>query len=263
MIDPGLARYFKDISNYKPISREEEIRLARKARNGDEAAREKLILANLRFVVQVAKNFQNQGLSLLELIIAGNYGLVKAASNYDERRKVRFLTYAVWWIRKEIQSAIRDHQIMKVDWSEKDRKMDRAIKRLYKQLGREPSIDEIARELSIPPDEISAPPLVQMDRIDDEGFDQSSLAEEITIPSPEEIFLKKRDQELINEALKRLNKTEATVIKRNYGLDGNEPESMEKIGKRLRLSRERVRQIRNRALNKLRAYLEEKGTYPK
>ncbi|HID32408.1 MAG TPA: sigma-70 family RNA polymerase sigma factor [bacterium (Candidatus Stahlbacteria)] len=256
MIDPGLARYFKDIANYKPISREEEVRLARRARSGDEAAREKLILANLRFVVQVAKKFQNQGLSLLELIIAGNYGLVKATANYDERRKVRFLTYAVWWIRKEIQSAIRDHQIMKVDWSEQDRRMDKAVKRLYKQMGREPSIEEVARELSTSPDEIKIPPLIQVDRIDDE------TGGEITIPSPEELFIKKRNQELISNGLRKLTKIEAVIIRRNYGLDGDEPESMERIGKRLKISRERVRQIRNRALNKLRSYLKTKGARP-
>lgn len=261
MIDPSLARYFKDIANYKPISKEEEFKLAHKVRKGDEAAREKLILANLRFVIQIAKNFQNQGLSLLELIIAGNYGLIKATFNYDERRKVRFLTYAVWWIRKEIQAAIKDNQILKVDWSEKDRKMDRAIKRLYKQLGREPSIEEIAKELSLPLNEISVPPSIQMDRIDNEGFDHSAISDELTFPSPEQAFLKKRDQELITEALKKLNKTEAIVIKRNYGLNGEESESMESIGKRLHLTRERIRQIRNRALTKLRKYLEEKGTH--
>jgi len=261
MIDPSLARYFKDIANYKPISKEEEIKIAKRARNGDEEAREKLILANLRFVVQIAKNFQNQGLSLLELIIAGNYGLIKAACNYDERRNVRFLTYAVWWIRKEIQAAIKDHQIMWVDWSEKDRKMDRAIKRLYKQLGREPSIEEIAKELSLSPDQIKVPPSIKMDRIDDDGFDQSSVSDELTIPSPELIFLKKRNQELITEALARLNKTEAMVIRRNYGLDGEEAESMESIGKKLHLTRERIRQIRNRALIKLRRYLEDKGAH--
>ncbi len=238
----------------------QERNLARKARLGDETSRKQLILSNLKFVAAFARKYLRSGLSLPDLINAGNYGLIQAAYRYDERKKVRFLTYAVWWIRKAIYDAIYEERGL-ISGFKLDRNLDRIINRLYARLGRAPDINDIARELNIPPEEVTlAGPkyisYISLDQpVEEEKTPWSELIDALTIPSPEEIYHQKELKKTIKKHLDILDKIEKMVIERSFGLGDQPIESIDRISKSLNMTREKVRMIREQALRKLRLVL--------
>ncbi len=258
----NLKQYFKEISTIPLLSKNDERIFARKARLGDEAFREKLIVANLKFVVTIARKYLgHHGLSLSDLINAGNFGLIEAAHRYDERKKVRFLTYAIWWIRKAIYDAIYEERGL-ISTGTLDKKLEQAIDKLYHRLGRAPEIDEIAKELGIAPEEVDLNrqrPLTYYSL--DQPVDEEEktpwleLFDALTIPSPEELYHKKKLEDMIRQHLDILDRQEKIIIEKSFGLGDYKMEPIESISKTLNLTREKVRMIREQALRKLRSVL--------
>lgn len=257
----NLNQYFKEIGAIPLLSKNEERQQARKARLGDEDSRERIIVSNLRFVVSVAKKYLRRGLSLSDLINAGNYGLIEAAYRYDERKKVRFLTYAIWWIRKAIYDAISEEHGL-ISTGTLDKKLDQVIDRLYHRLAREPTMEEIAREIGIAPEEVDlarSQPLtyISLDQPvdDEEKTPWLELVDALTIPSPEDLYHRKELRAMIQKHLGILQRRERDIIERSFGIGDRRVESIEMISKGLNLTRERVRLLREQALRKLRSVL--------
>lgn len=260
----SLEKYLQEIGKVDLLTPEEEVELAKRIKQGDQAALEKLTKANLRFVVSVAKQYQNQGLSLSDLINEGNLGLIKAAQRFDETRGFKFISYAVWWIRQSILQALAEQsRIVRLPLNKVGslNKINKAFSELEQEFEREPSPDELADMLEIPTEEVEttlgvAARHVSMDAPFVEGEDNSLLdvLENSTTP--------KTDQELdYNESLRReierslstLTERQCDVIKLYFGIGVEHPMSLEDIGDKFGLTRERVRQIKDKAINKLRS----------
>jgi len=262
--DETLSLYLKEIQKYSLLSEDEEKILAKKARLGDKEARDKLIQSNLRFVVSVAKTYQNLGTPLSDLINEGNLGLVKAAERYDERKGVRFLSYAVWWIKQSIMKAVTEHiksYRLPMSRAGKIIKVAKAESKVSQEVGREPTVGEIAKELGVKSGEIlEAMNVARQDiSLDDEiqhtdNLTYRDVVKNENIESPEEIFFRKKFLDKIREGMDNLNDREKDIVRLYFGIDGENPHTLEDIGKMMGLSRERVRQLRNRALEKLRSY---------
>ncbi len=264
----ALRQYLEEISRYKLLTRKEEFELAKKVREeNDPEAKEKLICANLRIVVYIAKKFQHQGLSLSELINAGNEGLIHAAEKFDERKGYRFNTYSVWWIKRSIFEAINTQRGI-VPKSPLAKRLQRETTRFIQHHGREPTLSELARIMKLDEAVVSLGlseliPPYSLDETFGEG--KSSFVESFRLdiekannlitPSPEEIFRKKVQKEKLEKSLARLNPREREVLKRNFGLDAYEPQSLEGISRMMNITRERVRQIKENALRKLKSIM--------
>jgi RNA polymerase primary sigma factor len=260
----SLDLYFQEIGKYELLKPEEEIELAIKIKNGDTLAQEKLVNANLRFVVSVAKMFQNQGLSLGDLINEGNIGLVKAAQRFDETRGFKFISYAVWWVRQGIMSAIADQsRVVRLPLNRVGNlsKLSKVYRDLEQELERKPTTEELANILEISTDEVAyilqiASRQVSVDAPLSSGDENKSTLMDILYneeqPSP--------DAELIHDSLKSevaivlstLDEREAEVIRLSFGIGTNQRATLEEIGERFNLTRERIRQIKEKALRKLR-----------
>jgi len=258
---PSLDKYLHEIGKVELISADEEVELARRIRNGEQEALTKLVNANLRFVVSVSKQYQNQGLSLPDLINEGNLGLIKAAQRFDETRGFKFISYAVWWIRQSILQALAEQaRIVRLPLNKigSINKINKTFSRLEQEFEREPTADEIAIALDMVPKEVkeylkSSGKHVSMDAplAPDEDSDMYDVyvTDEITLP----------DRQLINESLKReidrilttLSPREADIIRMYYGLSGKHPYTLEEIGEYFDLTRERVRQIKEKAIRRL------------
>ncbi|MFO7652459.1 MAG: RNA polymerase sigma factor RpoD/SigA [Candidatus Krumholzibacteriia bacterium] len=259
--DSSLQHYLQMIGKYDLLTKEEEFELARRIRGGDKVALDQLVNANLRFVVSVAKKFLNQGLSYMDLIAEGNIGLITAAKRFDERRDFRFISYAVWWIRQAIQKAI-DEQTktvrLPINRSQQAQKIKRVAQGLEQRFHRPVSEDEIADAMDLSLRKMgqiraASRPMLSLDQsIYD---DDATLADTLVNPedrTPEEGYV---DEELSREmaqALQLLTIREREIVCRYYGLGTEETASLEAIGQDISLSRERVRQIRNQALAKIR-----------
>lgn len=257
----SLDKYLQDIGHEELLSLDEEVELARRIREGDAKALEKLTRANLRFVVSVAKQYQNQGLSLPDLINEGNIGLIKAAKKFDETRGFKFISYAVWWIRQSIMQAIAEqgrpvrlplNQVGSVN------KINKMLNKFEQENERRPSVEEIASSTDMPQEKVEEAikanaRQVSMDAPFKEGEESSLidvLSSDDTPPTDAEL-LKQSLREEMSLALNVLNERERNVITAFYGIE--QPEmTMDEIGKRYGLTRERVRQIRERALRRLR-----------
>ena len=257
----ALEKYLQEISKETMISAEEEVELAQRIKKGDQKALERLTKANLRFVVSVAKQYQNQGLSLPDLINEGNLGLLKAAERFDETRGFKFISYAVWWIRQSILQAISEQsRIVRLPLNQVGsvNKINREINRFEQLNERRPSVDEIAEKVDLPQDKIDEAMSINGHHISVdapfvEGEDNSLLDVMTNTESPE------ADKELVDESLKSeiqtalnaLNERERNVVEASYGI--NQPElTLEEIGSKFGLTRERVRQIKEKAIRKLR-----------
>jgi RNA polymerase primary sigma factor len=258
----SLDKYLQDIGKVDLLTPEQEIELAIRMKKGDQSAMELLTKANLRFVVSVAKQYQNQGLSLGDLINEGNLGLIKAARRFDETRGFKFISYAVWWIRQSILQALAEQsRIVRLPLNRVGalNKIGKAYSTLKQEFEREPSQEEIAKALEMDVDEISSTMKIYGKQVSvDAPFslgDENSLLDVIQNdeqPSP--------DYELISESLKTEVKSliailparEAEVIKLYFGLDGEYPMTLEEIGDKFNLTRERVRQIKEKAIRRLR-----------
>ncbi|MGD2151717.1 MAG: RNA polymerase sigma factor RpoD/SigA [Gemmatimonadales bacterium] len=260
---PGsLDQYLREISAYPLIGRDEEGVLARKIRRGDRDALEKLVNSNLRFVVSIAKKYQNQGVALADLINEGNLGLIRAAEKFDETRGVKFISYAVWWIRQAILQALAEQsRIVRVPLNRAG-ELHRIGKRssaLVQELGREPTVGELAEGLEVDADELYKTMSIAMAHLSLDaplvpGEDNKLLdylPDEVR-PGPEQEAFEKALKINVEAALSTLKPREAKILRLYYGLDGEEAMTLEEIGQQLGVTRERVRQIKERALARLR-----------
>tara|TARA_Y100001954_G_scaffold10400_1_gene10357 strand:+ start:687 stop:1550 length:864 start_codon:yes stop_codon:yes gene_type:complete len=257
----SLDKYLQEIGKVELITAEEEVQLAKKIKDGDEIALERLTKANLRFVVSVAKQYQNQGLSLPDLINEGNLGLIKAAQRFDETRGFKFISYAVWWIRQSILQALAEQsRIVRLPLNKigSINKINKAYAKLEQENERDPSADEIASVLDMSLNDVresqrNAGRHVSMDAPLLEGED-SNLYDVIMSgesPSPEQSLMNSSLRTEIERSLTTLTDREADVIKLYFGLDGTHPMTLEEIGEKFDLTRERVRQIKEKAIRRL------------
>ena len=269
----NLRLYLDDVAESTPLSREREVELANRIKNGDMRARDEMIQANLRFVINVAKKYQNRGLPLSDLISAGNLGLITAADRFDGTKGHKFITYAVWWIRQSILKTLDEH-VRLVRLPANKASLIREISKASHKLGQdwisEPDIEEIAAELEVPAEEdieeIAAELEVPVKKIQEtilSDFDVYSLDEFLTddnrslldtltdnttTPLDADILRKSA----LTQALGLLKEHESRVIRLYFGLDDNGPLTLQEIGTMMNLTRERIRQIKNQALSKLR-----------
>ena len=260
----SLEKYLQEIGRVELITAEEEVRLAELIKLGDQKALDRLTKANLRFVVSVAKQYQNQGLTLPDLINEGNLGLIKAAQRFDETRGFKFISYAVWWIRQSIMQALAENsRIVRLPLNKVGltAKISKAFAHLEQELERPPTVEELASYLNADPDEIAATMNVaarhiSMDSPLGEG-EEATFMDVIENKNAESVD-KKIDYTdslayEVERSLSILTPRQKEVICLVYGLGGNDPMSLEEIGERYMLTRERVRQIKDKALSKLRS----------
>ena len=257
----SLDIYLDEIKNLPLLSPKEEVELARRVRNGDQKAIEKLTLANLRFVVKIAKEYQGRGVALADLINEGNLGLFRAAQKYDERKGVRFISYAVWWIRQAIlKTILMNSRTVRLPQNrvEEISRITKAKDKLSQISGREPTLSELATELGISEKEVrNAAQIAQSDVSMSSKNLKNSIyfnkkSENLLYPSPEEAYERTALKENLLKKLKKLSEREAMILKMYFGLDGERPHTLEEIGKMNNITRERVRQIKERALKRLR-----------
>ncbi|MBR7031755.1 MAG: RNA polymerase sigma factor RpoD/SigA [Prevotella sp.] len=257
----ALDKYLQEIGKEEMISVEEEVELAQRIRKGDRKALERLTKANLRFVVSVAKQYQNQGLSLPDLINEGNLGLIKAAEKFDETRGFKFISYAVWWIRQSILQAIAEQsRIVRLPLNQVGsvNKINKVLSKFEQENERRPSVEEISEKLDLPEEKIDEAMSVNSRHVSVDapfvdGEDNSLLDVLINDDAPmaDKTLVMESLKAEINNALKMLNERERNVIEAFYGI--NQPElTLEEIGSKYNLTRERVRQIKEKAIRRLR-----------
>jgi RNA polymerase primary sigma factor len=258
----SLDKYLNEISKVPMIDAQEEVELARRIREGDQAALEKLVNANLRFVVSVSKQYQNQGLTLGDLINEGNMGLIKAARRFDETRGFKFISYAVWWIRQSILQALADQsRIVRLPLNKVGSlgRITQMAARLEQELEREATPEEIAEALQIPITEVenalrSSGRHLSIDAPLADGEDNTLLGvlDNNDEPNPDMPLINESLQNEINRVISTLSDKERDVLKYYFGLDGNPAHTLEDISEKVGLTRERVRQIKEKALRRLR-----------
>lgn len=258
--EAGIGSYLSEVSRIPMISTEEEVILAQQIHKGDMKAMEKLVCANLRFVVSVAKQYSNQGLSLNDLIDEGNIGLIRAAEKFDETRGFKFISYAVWWIRQSILQAIAEQsRVVRLPLNQVGsvNKINRILNQFEQENERRPSIDEIAEKTDIPHEKIEDVLKVNTHQVsvdapvsDSDATSMIDFMQSDAEPETDNTLLMESLREEIASALTALNERERNVIEAYYGI--NQPEcTMEEIGHKYGLTRERVRQIREKAIRKL------------
>ncbi len=259
----SLDKYLQEIGRVDLISADEEVDLARRIRDGDQEALEKLTKANLRFVVSVSKQYQNQGLSLPDLINEGNLGLIKAAQRFDETRGFKFISYAVWWIRQSILQALAEQsRIVRLPLNKigSINKIKKAFSELEQKYEREPSHIEIADSLDFTEKDVKDNLKISGRHVsidapvsnDDDSSNMSDLMINDDSPNPDEFLLHESLQNEIERTLTTLTAREADVIRLYFGLTEKHPLTLEEIGERFDLTRERVRQIKEKAIRRLR-----------
>ena len=258
----SLDQYLKEISAYPLIDRAEEVRLAQNIRKGDAEALDKLVRSNLRFVVSVAKKYQNQGVPLSDLVNEGNLGLIRAAHKFDETKGIKFISYAVWWIRQAILQALAEQsRIVRVPLNRAGalHRIGRRSSALLQELGREPTVEEIATDLDISQEEVERTLAISQSHLSLDapitpGEDNRLLdyLPDQYSPGPEDEAYDHALKNTIEEALASLKEREAKILRLYFGLDDQEPMTLEEIGSLLGITRERVRQIKEKALLRLR-----------
>ena len=259
----SLDKYLQEIGKVDLITAEEEVELAQRIKAGDQIALEKLTKANLRFVVSVAKQYQNQGLTLPDLINEGNLGLIKAAKRFDETRGFKFISYAVWWIRQSILQALAEQsRIVRLPLNKigSINKINKAYAKLEQEFERTPTAVELAESLDMTIDEVkqslkNAGRHVSMDAPLKQGDESSSTMYDVLrtgeSPAPDDQLMTESLRREIERSLKTLTPREADVIRLYFGLNGEHPMTLEEIGERFDLTRERVRQIKEKAIRRL------------
>ena len=258
-----LDKYLSDIAKESLLTTDEEVALAQRIKEGDQVALDKLVRANLRFVVSVAKQYQNQGLSLQDLINEGNLGLVKAAQRFDETRGFKFISYAVWWIRQSILQAVAEQaRIIRLPMNQVGAlaKVKKTISLLEQKLERRPTIKEIADELNIPEDKVdqlmslnsrAVSTDAPLDDEDDTNFLDVYVAEDEA--QTDAVVEQESTSRAVRKSLDMLNEKERTILCMYFGLGTSREYSLEEISMKLDISRERTRQIRDRALKRLKS----------
>lgn len=258
----SLDQYLKEISAYPLLTRDDEVELAQRIRQGDQEALDKLVRSNLRFVVSVAKKYQNQGVALSDLINEGNLGLIRAAHKFDETKGIKFISYAVWWIRQAILQALAEQsRIVRVPLNRAGalHRIGKRSAALLQELGREPTVEELADELDISEEEVRrtlslSQSHLSLDAPLTPGEDNRLLdyLPDQFAPGPDDETYDQALMDTVEEALKTLKEREAKILRLYFGLDGQEPMTLEEIGSILGVTRERVRQIKEKALLRLR-----------
>jgi RNA polymerase primary sigma factor len=256
----ALQLFLREASRHRLLTASQEVTLAKRIERGDELAKAEMIQSNLRLVVSIAKNYRNQGLPFLDLIQEGTLGLIRAVEKFDWRRGFKFSTYATWWIRQAVARALADKARtirMPVHIVERLQKINRAERSLWTQLGREPTLDEVADEASLTPQQVlevraaartSASLDAPIGDTDDAVLGDFVAGSE---PLPEETVEASLRKQALRRAVGALPAREREVVTLRYGIDGNEPRTLEEIGRRLGLTRERVRQIELDSLRRL------------
>ncbi len=257
-----LRLYFDDIADSRPLSREREVELSARIQDGDMHARDELVQANLRFVIDVAKNYQNRGLPLADLISAGNVGLLTAADRFDGTKGYKFISYAVWWIKQSILQTIAEHaRTVRLPMNKVS--LLKGISKTSRRLGQgreaEPRIEEIAAELKVPAEEVLETMLsARAVRSLDESFEEDdernllNILADTTQDNPDADVLCESAKDQLESVLNSLDDRELRIIRLYFGLDGHEALTLEQIGDLMGVTRERVRQIKERALSRLR-----------
>jgi RNA polymerase primary sigma factor len=259
----ALQLFLKDIGKVPLLTAAQEVELAKRIERGEHAAKQAMVEANLRLVVSIAKRYRNQGLPFLDLIQEGTIGLVRAAEKFDYRKGFKFSTYATWWIRQAVARAIADKGRtirMPVHVVEKLNRIMRSERKLRAELGREPATDEIARDVEMTSDEVeqirrSAQVPVSLEKPvgdDDESEFGHFLADE-SAPLPDELAETTLQREALRGILEHLSERERKVLELRYGLDGQQPRTLDEVGRHFQVTRERIRQIEHQGLKKLRA----------
>jgi RNA polymerase primary sigma factor len=257
-----LNAYLQSIGDFQSLSREREAEVTVKIRAGDEAALEEMITANLKFVVSVAKQYVGQGLSLLDLINEGNLGLIKAAYRFNEKKGFKFISYAVWWIRQSIMQAIVEQgNIVRLPMNKANilYQIRKRSRKLWETLGRAPTKLELSKAMNIPENVINEIELAtntyrSLDEPlgNEEDHILLNTIEDKDLPDPAENLDTSEFLHLLEEALDTLSPREAMILRNYYGLGAREPMTLEQIGKELSISRERVRQVKVKALSRIR-----------
>jgi RNA polymerase primary sigma factor len=258
----SLEKYLQEIGRLELITAEDEVSLAQRIKQGDKAALERLVNANLRFVVSVSKQYQNQGLTLPDLINEGNLGLIKAAQRFDETRGFKFISYAVWWIRQSILQALAEQsRIVRLPLNKIGslNKINKTFARLEQQYEREPSVEEIAVAMDMSEQEVedalkSAGRHVSMDAPLADDSDSGNLYDVYKnndLPSPDNALLNESLQKEIERILHTLHPREAEIVRFFYGISGRRQLTLDEIGMKFELTRERVRQIKEKAIRRL------------
>lgn len=258
---PSLDKYLQEIGKVSLLTPDEEADLAKKIKKGDEKALNKLIKANLRFVVSVSKQYQNQGLSLSDLINEGNLGLIKAAQRFDETRGFKFISYAVWWIRQSILQALAEQaRIVRLPLNRigSINKVNRVFSTLEQEYEREPTQDEIAKALELAPKEVkdslhNAARHVSIDSplSSEETGSLHDLLQSKDVPNPDHELMHESLRNEIERSLQTLTEREADIIRYYYGLNSKHAHTLEEIAEIFELTRERVRQIKEKAIKRL------------
>lgn len=259
----SLDKYLQEIGREELITAEDEVELAQRIKQGDQIALEKLVKANLRFVVSVSKQYQNQGLTLPDLINEGNLGLIKAAQRFDETRGFKFISYAVWWIRQSILQAIAEQsRIVRLPLNQVGslNKIKKTFSKLEQEFEREPSADEIADSLDITKDKVTDSALISGRHIsmdapfgnDEEGGNLLDVLSNADAPLTDVLLMNESLQKEIFRSLSTLSEKEKEVIILFYGIGITHPLSLEEIGEKFELTRERVRQIKEKGIKRLR-----------
>ena len=259
----ALQLFLKDIGKVELLTAAEEVELAKRIERGDHRAKQEMVEANLRLVVSIAKRYRNQGLPFLDLIQEGTIGLVRAAEKFDWRKGYKFSTYATWWIRQAVARALADKGRtirMPVHVVEKLNKIGRAERKLVTELGREPTAEEIAEVTGIDPEEVDsikrsaqAPVSLEKPVGDEEESEFGQFIEDEHTPLPEDAADTAFRAEALAKCLNSLSTRERRVLELRYGLNGEQPCTLDEVGRTFQVTRERIRQIENQGLKKLRA----------